>query len=399
MITKKHKIFTKHILKVKRENKVEYKISLFDLNFGKEEEEAVLETIRSKWISIGPKTIEFENKFSTALAVKHSVAVSNCTVALHLALKVLGIKEDDEVIVPSLTFVATVNAVRYVNAKPVFCDIKGLDDLTIDPDMIENLITEKTKAIIVMHYAGFSCDMNRIMSIAEKHNLKVIEDACHGPLSEYNGKKLGTIGDVGCFSFFSNKNISTGEGGMLVTNNDEYAEKAKLLRSHGMTSLSYERAKGHSTSYDVIDLGFNYRMDDIRAAIGIVQLDKLKEDLEKRAEIREYYIKELSKIDEITIPFLDNKFFTSNYIFPIIIKNSNHEKREDIRQKLAGVGIQTSVHYPAVHRFSIYEEYKKYLPKTEYVADNEITLPMFGDLKIDDVNYICESLKNIIQTI
>lgn len=378
---------------------MEYKISLFDLNFGKEEEEAVLETIRSKWISIGPKTIEFENKFSTALAVKHSVAVSNCTVALHLALKVLGIKEDDEVIVPSLTFVATVNAVRYVNAKPVFCDIKGLDDLTIDPDMIENLITEKTKAIIVMHYAGFSCDMNRIMSIAEKHNLKVIEDACHGPLSEYNGKKLGTIGDVGCFSFFSNKNISTGEGGMLVTNNDEYAEKAKLLRSHGMTSLSYERAKGHSTSYDVIDLGFNYRMDDIRAAIGIVQLDKLKEDLEKRAEIREYYIKELSKIDEITIPFLDNKFFTSNYIFPIIIKNSNHEKREDIRQKLAGVGIQTSVHYPAVHRFSIYEEYKKYLPKTEYVADNEITLPMFGDLKIDDVNYICESLKNIIQTI
>jgi len=396
MIMKKHKIFTKHILKVKRENKLEYKISLFDLNFGKEEEEAALETIRSKWISTGPKTIEFENKFKTALDTKYAIALSNCTVALHLALKVVGIEDHDEVIVPSLTFVATVNAVRYVNAKPVFCDIKGLDNLTIDPDMIESLITEKTKAIIVMHYAGFPCDMNRIMSIAKKYNLKVIEDSCHGPLSEYNDKKLGTIGDVGCFSFFSNKNISTGEGGMLVTNNEKYAEKAKLLRSHGMTSLSYERAKGHSTSYDVIDLGFNYRMDDIRAAIGIVQLDKLKSDLEKREKNRGYYIRKLSNIDEIVIPFLNNKYFTSNYIFPIIIKDSNHEKREDIRQKLAQLGIQTSVHYPAVHRFSIYEQYKKYLPKTEYVADNEITLPMFSSLREEDIDFICSSLKSII---
>ena len=263
---------------------MDYKIPLFELNFDEAEEKAVLDTIRSKWISTGPKTAEFESKFASMLKVKHAVALSNCTVALHLALKVLGIKDGDEVICPSLTFVATVNSIRYLNAMPVFADIKSYDDLTIDPEDIESKVTDKTKAIVVMHYGGFACDMEAILKIAKKYSLKVIEDACHGPLSEYNGKKLGTIGDVGCFSFFSNKNISTGEGGMLVTNDPELFERVKLLRSHGMTSLSYERSKGHSTSYDVIDLGYNYRMDDIRASIGIVQLDKLKNDFKKRAK-------------------------------------------------------------------------------------------------------------------
>ena len=178
-------------------------------------------------------------------------------------------------------FVATVNSIRYLNAIPVFADVKSFEDLTIDPVDIESKVTSKTKAIVVMHYGGFACDMDAIHKIANKYEFKIIEDACHGPLSEYNGKKLGTFGDVGCFSFFSNKNISTGEGGMLVTNDLELFERVKLLRSHGMTSLSYERSKGHSTSYDVIDLGYNYRMDDMRASIGIVQLDKLENDLKE----------------------------------------------------------------------------------------------------------------------
>ncbi|MBA4317785.1 MAG: DegT/DnrJ/EryC1/StrS family aminotransferase, partial [Flavobacterium sp.] len=282
---------------------MDYKIPLFDLNFDLEEEKAVCEVIRSKWISTGPKTAEFENKFSELIGVKHSVALANCTVALHLAMKILDIGENDEVICPSLTFVATVNAIRYVNAKPVFCDIVSYDNLTIDPEQISKLVTKKTKAIVVMHYGGFPCEMDKIMQIAKNYNLKVIEDASHGPRSEYKGKKLGTIGDIACFSFFANKNISTGEGGMIVTNKGEYFERAKLLRSHGMTSLSYERAKGHSTSYDVVDLGYNYRIDDIRSAIGIVQLHKLKGDLDRRRELRELYVKKLSQINEIIIPF------------------------------------------------------------------------------------------------
>jgi len=375
---------------------MDFKIPLFELNFDEAEEKAVIETIRSKWISIGPKTTEFENKFASMLNVKHSIALSNCTVALHLAMKILGIKDGDEVICPSLTFVATVNSIRYVNAIPVFADVKSYDDLTIDPEDIEKKITSKTKAIVVMHYGGFACDMDRIMAIAKKYNLKVIEDSCHGPLSEHQGRKLGTIGDIGCFSFFSNKNISTGEGGMLVTNNPEYFQRAKLLRSHGMTSLSYERSKGHSTSYDVVDLGFNYRMDDIRASIGIVQLDKLENDLKKRAEVRKMYIRELSKILEIIIPFKDQNEFSSNYIFPIILKNSTYEKRDMIRNKLAEAGIQTSVHYPAVHQFSIYKDFYKELPNTDYVADNLITLPMYANLRKDDIECISEKLRIIL---
>jgi dTDP-4-amino-4,6-dideoxygalactose transaminase len=375
---------------------MDYKIPLFDLNFDESEEKAVINTLRSKWISTGPKTLEFERKFSSLLNIKHSIALSNCTVALHLAMILCDVKEGDEVICPSLTFVATVNAIRYVNANPVFADIKSYEDLTIDPLDIEKKITAKTKAIVVMHYGGFACNMDVIMSISKKYNLKVVEDACHGPLSEYHEKKLGTLGDVGCFSFFSNKNISTGEGGMLVTNNPAYDEKAKLIRSHGMTSLSYERSKGHSTSYDVVDLGYNYRMDDIRASIGIVQLEKLQEDLNKRAEVRKAYIQELGRNDNIIIPFKDYKEFSSNYIFPIVLKNSTSEKRDEIRNKLAEFGIQTSVHYPAVHNFSIYKNFKKNLPVTNYVTDNLITLPMYSNLNKNDINFITQTINNII---
>jgi len=300
---------------------MDYKILLFDLNFDQAEQDAVIETLRSKWISTGPKNAELERRFAEMTGARHAVALTNCTVALHMALMLNDVKPGDEVICPSLTFVATVNAIRYVNAIPVFADVKSMKDLTIDPDDIEKKITPRTKAIMLMHYGGFACDMNRIMALAEKHNLWVIEDACHGPLSEYEGKKLGTIGSVGCFSFFSNKNISTGEGGMIITNEDAIYEKAKLLRSHGMTSLSFDRAKGHSTEYDVIELGYNYRMDDIRASIGIVQLAKLPGDLEIRAELRARYEKNLEGVEEIIIPFKGYKYFTSNYIFPIVLKN------------------------------------------------------------------------------
>jgi len=305
-----------------------YRIPLFDLNFSEEEEKAVIDTMKSNWISTGLKCAEFENLFSEMLGIKYSVSLSSCTGALHLALKALGISKGDEVIAPSLTFVATINAIKYVQATPVFADIRSYDDLTIDPSQIEELITSRTKAIIVMHYAGFSCDMDRIMAIAKNHDLKVIEDACHGPLSEYSGKKLGTIGDIGCFSFFSNKNISTGEGGMLVTDDEAIYKKTKLLRSHGMTTMSYERSKGHANSYDVIDIGYNYRMDDIRASLGIVQLKKMKEDLIRRAEIRKYYIEQLSDVEEIIIPFINHEGFVSNYIFPIILKDSDIAKRD-----------------------------------------------------------------------
>lgn len=373
-----------------------YKIPLFDLNFDEKEGQAALETIQSKWISTGPKTAAFEEKFASMLGAKHAIALSNCTVSLHLALNLAGVQAGDEVICPSLTFVATVNSICYVDAIPVFADVTCYEDPTIDPEDIRRKITPKTKAIMVMHYGGFACNMEKIMQIAQEHNLKVIEDACHGPLSEYKGKKLGTIGDVGCFSFFSNKNISTGEGGMLTTNNDEYASRTKLLRSHGMTTMSYERAKGHSTAYDVIELGYNYRMDDIHSSIGLVQLDKIEADLSKRAEIRKLYVSLLKEIPGIIIPFRDYTEFSSNYILPIALKDGNAEKRDRVRAELAEAGIQTSMHYPAVHRFSIYKEYYSELPVTDYLVNNLITLPMYSKLTEEQVHYICKTLKNLV---
>lgn len=373
-----------------------FKISLFELNYDEQEEKAVIETLKSKWISTGPKCEQLEFKFAEMLGGGHAVTTTNCTTSLHLALKILDIKDGDEVIVPSLSFVATVNAVLYVGATPVFADVKSIDDLTIDPEDIKRKITPKTKAITVMHYAGFPAAMDAILEIAKQNNLYIIEDACHGPLSEYKGKKLGTFGVMSCFSFFSNKNLSTGEGGVLVTKTEEHARKAKLLRSHGMTSLSYQRAKGHATKYDVVELGFNYRMDDIRASLGLVQLNKLESDLKKRKTVREYYLEALKELDKIAVPFKDYSEFVSNYIFPIVLKDSDIEYRDEVRAKLAKKGIQTSVHYPAIHKFSIYARYSVDLPVTEYVADNEITLPMYSKLTIDNIHYIASSLETML---
>ncbi len=373
-----------------------YTIPLFDLNFDSREEEALIATLRSRWISTGPRTESFEQAFAAALQVKHAIALANCTTALHLALKTLNIGPEDEVITSALTFVATVNAIRYVGATPVFADIIGPEEITIDPAQIARCIGPRTRAIMVMHYAGFPCRMDEIRALAAAHGLSIIEDACHGPLSEYHGKKLGTLGDMGCFSFFSNKNISTGEGGMIVTESDDYARRLRLLRSHGMTTLSYERAKGYSTAYDVIDLGYNYRMDDMHAAIGQVQLGKLPADLQRRAHLRQLYIAQLGEIEEIIIPFRDHHEFCSNYLFAAVLKQGSFEKREALRQAMAEKGIQTSMHYPAVHRFSIYAPFRCALPQTEFVADHEITLPMYGSLRDEQVFYICDALKTSI---
>jgi dTDP-4-amino-4,6-dideoxygalactose transaminase len=371
---------------------MDYKIPLFQLNFGEEEIQAVTDTIRSEWISTGPKCAELEQQFVDQFNVKYAISVSNCTDALHLAMIVNGIEAGDEVICPSLTFAASVNCIRYVGATPVFCDIGGLDDMNITPAEIEKRITPKTKAIVVVHMAGFPADMDGIMELARHHRLKVIEDTCHAPLSEYKGKKLGTFGSMGCFSFFSNKNISTGEGGMIITNDKEIADRCRLLRSHGMTTMSYQRAKGHATSYDIVELGHNFRMDDIRASIGVVQMKKLKADLIKRQEVRSNYLNALKDIELVIVPFASNTEFVSNYIMPIVIEKSTVLKRDALRDFLHSKGIQTSNHYPAIHRFSIYKDFTATLPITDYVCDNEITLPMYAALSKDEIDFIATSL-------
>lgn len=376
-----------------------YQIPLFNLNFDEKEAQAAYDTIKSGWISTGPKNAELEQMFINMWNVKYAVSMSNCTDSLHVCCIVCGFGPGDEVICPSITFAASCNCIRYVGATPVFADIVGLNNMNIDPKDIEAKITPKTKGIVVVHMAGFPADMDAIMEIASRHHLKVIEDACHGPLSEYKGRKLGTIGDCGSFSFFSNKNISTGEGGMFITNNEEMARKARLIRSHGMTTMSYQRASGHATEYDITCLGYNFRLDDIRASIAIEQLKKLPGDLTIRANVRKRYLKNLSTVDRVIIPFADCNEFVSNYIFPILIKDSVKEKRNVLREYIHAQGIQTSVHYPAVHHFTTYKDLGAILPQSDYVTDNEVTLPMYAALTMEQVDFISEVVANGIKEI
>ena len=373
---------------------MDYKIPLYDLNYGKAEAEAVMKVLKNKWISMGEKTAIFEKAFAKHLKIKNVIAVCNCTASLHMAMLVLDIKEGDEVIVPSFTFVATVNAIRYVRATPVFVDIKGFDDLSLDPCDVARKITPKTKAIIVMHYAGYAADMHAIVKLAKEHNLCIVEDAAHAPDARYEEKKLGTIGDIGCFSFFSNKNITCAEGGAFATNNREYAQRARLLRSHGMTALSYERAKGLAADYDIVELGYNYRLDDIRAVLLLAQLERLDKDIKRREALVQEYRRRLADVEEITVPYKRHSFRSSYYIMPVIL-NPRKVKitRNEVRERMQSHGIQTSVHYPPVHKFKSYVKYACHLPITENIAMHEITLPLYYGLTFTKIKKIVSILK------
>ena len=380
---------------------IQWRYPLSDIDLGEKEEREVLRVLRTRWLSTGPVTERFEKAFSEYLGGGHAIAVSNGTAALHLALASLDIREEDEVILPSLTFVATANAVLYVGAKPVFVDIIGVDDLTISPQEIETRITPKTKAIVVMHYGGYPCDMPSIMDIAKRRGLYVVEDAAHAPGSEYRGRMCGLIGDMGCFSFFSNKNLVTGEGGMVVTRHKKWAEKVRRMRSHGMEALSWDKYRGHLSSYDIRGLGYNYRTTEIQSALGLVQLKKLDGNNKKRKRLVEIYQRELQGVAGISIPFLKSKGNPSYHLFPILLAPSI--RRDKVMERLRDFGIQSSIHYPPVHLFSLYRNQFGYrkgdLPKTEEVSQREMTLPLHPLLDTGDVKWIAKKLKEAIRIV
>lgn len=371
---------------------MDWRIPLSDIDFDDTEALAVQNIIKSRWLTMGKVTQEFESSFADYTQTKHAIAVTNATAALHLACLVLGIGPGDEVIVPSLTFVATANAVRYVGAIPVFADIISHDDLNISPAAINLLITSRTRAIIVVHYAGYPCDMPAILSIAKENGLFVIEDAAHAVGSELNDRKLGAWGDIGCFSFFSNKNMTTGEGGMLTTDNDELAQKLSRLRSHGMTSLTWDRHKGHAWSYDVVDLGYNYRIDEIRAALGLAQLAKVERNNERRRHLSQIYRDALQElVSQVDIPFQNHEGKTSAHIMPILLPKGTN--REQFMNSMKEQGIQTSFHYPPVHTFTSYNSDTKWnLPVTEEVAGREVTLPLYPALTDEDILLVVNAI-------
>lgn len=361
-----------------------------DIDYGPEEKSAVADVLDSKWLTMGPKTAEFEQKFATMLGAGHAVATSSGTTALHLAILAMGAGPGDEVIVPSLTFVASANCIAYCGATPVFADITGTDDLNVSPLDIEAKISARTVGIVVVHYGGFSVDMRSVMDIAARHKLWVVEDCAHAPGVKTDLGYLGTIGDVGCFSFFSNKNLVTGEGGMLVTGKDSIAQKTRMLRSHGMTTLSWDRAKGHAYTYDVIDIGYNYRPTEIEASLGLVQLDKLAAGTAHRTKLAGFYREKLRDARGIEVPFSAYRGDAGHHILPIML--SAEIDRPAFIEYLQSKGIQVSIHYPPIHLFSAYQ--RKFgnieLPVTEDAAGRVVTLPMFTGMTFDQVELVAQ---------
>ena len=349
--------------------------------------------LESRWLTMGAVTQEFEQEFARVTGTRHALAVTNGTAALHLACIAAGIQAGDEVIVPSLTFVATANAVRYVGAVPVFADICSEDDFNISPNSIRQNITQRTKAIIVMHYGGYACDMPWIMEFAQEFGLVVIEDAAHSTGAQLEGISLGNWGLVGCYSFFSNKNMTTGEGGMLTTQDDAIAERLRKLRSHGMTSLTWDRHQGHAYTYDVTDLGFNYRIDEIRSAIGRVQLAKLGRNNARRRMLTEMYRESFAEfVPEMHIPFSHAHGESSCHILPGLLPPG--VDRLKFMDEMKAQGIQTSIHYPPIHTFQTYRE-KSFpyvdLSKTEDVAAREVTFPLYPGLREEQILRIAQA--------
>jgi dTDP-4-amino-4,6-dideoxygalactose transaminase len=375
-----------------------WRIPLFDLDYGEEEESAVLAVLRSKWLTMGEVTQKFEQAFADEIGVRHALAVANGTVALHLACAAAGISPGDEVIVPALTFVATAAAVRYVGGVPVFADITGSNDLTISPASIESLVTPRTRAIMVMHYGGYLCDMQAILEIAHKHKLIILEDAAHAPGAELDGRKAGAWGMAAAFSFFSNKNLATGEGGMVTTDDDEVDANLRRLRSHGMTSLTWDRYRGQAWSYDVTALGYNYRPGEILSALGLEQLKKLKDNNQRRRSLTAHYHELLQdKSPKVEMPFVQHRGLPSAHILPILLPEGLD--RAKFMEGMKAKGIQTSIHYPPIPDFQHYLESgeKSVIPITRAVAPREVTLPLYPKMTMQDVDSVVEAVKDTLE--
>jgi dTDP-4-amino-4,6-dideoxygalactose transaminase len=369
-------------------------IPVFDLRFTREDLDAVADTLRSGWLTMGPRTQQFEAAFADAIGSRHAIAVSSCTAALHLAYLAAGVGPGDEVIVPSYTMVATASAVLYTGGTPVFADIVSTSEPLLDPDHVEALVTPRTKAVVPMHFGGYGAAVEELSELCSERGLAMIEDAAHSPLATVAGRHLGTWGLAGAFSFFSNKVLSAGEGGMLVTDDDGVAALARSRRGHAMTTVTWDRHRGDPKPYDVPALGYNYRFDEPRAALLLSRLKRLEDDIARRRELTRRYRGLLAGIPGLIVPFGDDSVATSScYVMPVMLEEPSMQG--PVRAALRDTHrIQTSLFYPAVHEFSAYRERFPgiSLPKSELAARSEVTLPLFTHMTEAEQDRVVDAL-------
>jgi dTDP-4-amino-4,6-dideoxygalactose transaminase len=374
-------------------------LPLFDLELQPQDLEAVAETLRSGWLTLGPKTAAFEQAFAAHLGARHAIAVSSCTAALHLAYLAAGIGPGDEVIVPSYTFAATAAAVIYCGGTPVFAEIVSRERPCLDPDDVLRRITPRTKAVCVVHFAGYAAAADTLKEICDERGIALIEDVAHAPSATLHGRKLGTWGLAGAFSFFSNKVFSVGEGGLLCTDSDEVAEHVRSHRSHTMTSGTWERHSGRTDTYDVTGLGYNYRLDEPRSALLLSRMGRLESEIERRRELTLRYRSLLSRLDGVIVPFEDADVAGSScYVMPIMLEADGRQAQTSRRMREQG--IQTSIFYPSIHRFTAYRERfpDVSLPITELASRTELTLPFYPHMTHADQDRVVASLKEALAT-
>ncbi|MEW6571214.1 MAG: DegT/DnrJ/EryC1/StrS aminotransferase family protein [Nitrospirota bacterium] len=361
----------------------------------------VVDSLRSGWLTMGPKTIEFEGKFNKYIGSENAVSMNSCTACLHLALKAIGLKERDEVLVPAVTFTATAEVVTYFNAVPVLVDV-DIKTLNINTDKIEGKITNKTKAIIPVHYAGYPCDMDTVVRLAKSYELRVIEDAAHALPAWYKKRKIGTIGDITCFSFYATKTLSTGEGGMATTENDEWADKMRILRLHGISKDAWKRYTNQgSWYYEVVDAGYKYNMTDIQAALGLAQLRKVEQMWHRRRDIALKYTKAFKSLPEVVPPFTeaDRESAWHLYVLKLNLEMLSIH-RDQFIDEMRNRGIMTSVHFIPLYKHPYYlntfDYDSKEFPASELAYERIISLPIYPGMTDTEVERVIEAVTEVV---
>jgi dTDP-4-amino-4,6-dideoxygalactose transaminase len=364
-----------------------------------EEIQGVLDVLHSGWLTTGPKVRQFENAFAEYVGAKHAVAFGSCTAALHLALAAIDLQEGDEVILPTMTFAATGEVVLYFKARPVLVDC-AKDSFHMDPEAIERAITPRTKAIIPVHFAGMPCDMDAILAIAQKHGAKVIEDAAHSLPTRYKDRMIGTIGNMTCFSFYATKTITTGEGGMITTENPQYAERLRILNLHGISKDAWKRYSADGNwRYDILETGYKYNLTDLQAALGLAQLSKCETMRDRRAVIAESYTRALQGLDAYKTPVtpLDDQHAWHLYVLQVN-PSALRIDRNRVIEELKSRGIGTSVHFIPLHLHTLYQQLGYIageFPNAEERFGGSISLPIYPGLTEQDADRVVESLHDI----
>jgi dTDP-4-amino-4,6-dideoxygalactose transaminase len=373
----------------------DWSVPLTDIAMPEGDVQAVMDCLESGWLTMGPRTQAFERALAEHVGTPHAVTVSSGTAALHLAYLAAGIGPGDEVIVPAVTFVASASAVRFTGAHPVLCDVGGGPNLNIDAADAAQRITPRTRAIVAVHFAGYPADVSALRALCDARGLLLIEDCAQaiGARVDADGRQVGTVGELGAFSFFSKKQLCVGEGGMVTTADEEMAARVRLLRSHAMTSTTWDRHRGHDPAYDVVDIGFNYRMDEPRAALGLSRLQRLDQDIERRRTLVRAYRERLRDVPGLELTFDEHAVERSSH-FAFIVLLKDRDARDELRAQLKADGIQTTW-YPALHVFTDYRRTVKRgdLPRAAEVSDRHCALPLSASMDETAVETVVDSVR------